>query len=106
MTKRKLDIKRLNKLAIIAVIVFTLGSIFLSLWWKTELNSKHDELIKTCSGVSGQSGKNLCIEHYSKQISVLQKKFKFSFIAAWLLPTLFFGGTWVFRYLFPKQIKG
>jgi len=114
MTKRKLDTKRLYDLVKTIVIVITSFYLLLALYNSYyEINSPYS--LKECF--------NQCDETWPKDyestrdiwqscnkncltLSVEQgKDTKISWMIALGLPALFFGGTWLFNYLFPKKKK-
>lgn len=111
MDQRRFDSKKLYKLSKIIVITITIISIFLTVklydqvgnnktlyYWQDYCEERKGSYSKLfnytdCMGLG--------FEQISKQQDLMYK----TFLVAVVLPILFFGGTWLYKYLFPLKEK-
>ena len=117
MTKRKFNHKRLYKLGKIVTIllfIFCLFNFFnsLSKYLKTKKDFFNADLQhEMCSKFAGGYQRSpeeysKCTDIYLKDYVISYNKFKKSSIITILIPILFFGGTALYKYLFPYKKKG
>lgn len=103
---RKFNPKKLYKLIKILVIIITVLSWCLVLINNIE-SSKYGELTDGCNRLYAvdYSFRDKCMENLNSA-NLLQQNNSFTFsIIGILLPLFFFGGTWIFRYIFPVAEK-
>ncbi len=101
MKKRRLDNKRLYRLAKIIVLIITSISAILAIYWLYLLES--NTLLHSWESFCTKSPTYLdCMSLGMRQINNVQNMFDKASIVAIGLPIIFFGGTALFKYLFPK----
>jgi len=106
MTKRKFSGKRLYRLSKRIVIIASVlsGILAAGSYYSIQSNNLLYEYQEICSEYPKGSANHLdCMIVGFEAISDIQNIFYRAYIIAVILPTIFFGGTWLYRYLFPVQ---
>ncbi len=112
---RKFSPQKLYKLARVVVIIICLGNIGLAYFFQNQVSYYSNKEIKDLESCKKQyptvgdadlKGWEFCItidpnaDQKSKQLSI---DYEYDQIKlAILLPLLFFGGAWIYKYIFPK----
>lgn len=113
MGNRQLDTKRLYKLVKALVIAVTIINVVLAIYAiYISTNSKYVEdrtkytfiAIKQCgSEWTSENDINNCFNTIMEPYSSTERMGNFSLLTAILLPSLFFGGTKLYKYVFPVK---
>lgn len=111
---RKFSPKKLYKLAKILVIIIVVLSLFMAAASYNRINSNDfTQMINNCNQlyptrISDETELSLWSGCHKSAYDVLQLQqeiFQNAVAVAVLLPLIFFGGTWFFKYIFPMKDK-
>lgn len=104
MEKCELNTKRLYKLARAIVLIIIILALILAIYWGYLL--KTDTLLHTWEHVCAEHLKTPdCMAIGVEAVNDLQRNFFKAVIVTVVLPTLFFGGVALLKYLFPIKDK-
>lgn len=108
MPKRRFDTKRLYGLIRLIVIIVTVISGLIAVPNYINLEITNETLKgwqETCDTDfnMGYESWLTCVKAQNSQLDAMQNAMERTALLTIVLPTLFFGGTWLFNYLFPKK---
>ncbi len=104
---RKFSPKKLYKLAKILVIIITFLAVSIAVTNYSRINSNEfTKMVNECNKYytllpSDFTLRNSCIKTAYDVLELQQDNFTHAGAIAILLPLIFFGGTWFFKYIFP-----
>lgn len=98
--KRKLDTQRLYRLITIAVLVVSAYGLYTAFINFLSLRNDHFQSLRNQCPDDGYAS---CLQMWYRIEAETERQVRFGLELGVGLPTLFFGGTWVFNYLLPKR---
>ena len=101
---REFSPTRLYKLVKIFVIIITVLSIVLAIFYKLETIYGYEQYSKeVCPNIENAEGYVLCMDFARDQWLENHSKYKFWRFIAIGLPVVFFGTSAIYKYIFPKK---
>lgn len=107
---RKINPGRLFKASVICVISITVISLIIGLWGLLRYRSSlvtTKIILDNCLAMTELTGVTFaqCEQNYENNLMFLNNSITYPIIAGVIIPTLFFGGYFLFGYIAPKNKK-